>query len=70
MAAVRNALVEFRFDPDVKQALSIIAERDGCSMANMMEWLIRKHREWEGLGWPPPQGEEAKGGERPMNRPR
>lgn len=35
MAAVRNALVEFRFDPDVKQALSIIAERDDCSMANM-----------------------------------
>jgi hypothetical protein len=53
MATVRNAPVAFRFDPDVKQALSLIAERDGRSMANMMEWLIRKHCEREQLGWPP-----------------
>ena len=50
MAAVRNAPVACRFDPEVKQALSIIAECDGRSMANMMEWLIRKHCEKEGLG--------------------
>lgn len=53
MATIRNAPVAFRFDPDVKQALSLIAERDGRSMANMMEWLIRKHCEREGLSWPP-----------------
>jgi hypothetical protein len=29
-----------------------IAERDGRSMANMMQWLIRKHCEKESLGWP------------------
>lgn len=62
MTTVRNAPIAFRFDPDVKQALSIIAERDSRSMANMMEWLIRKHCEKEGLGWPPLQGREAKGG--------
>lgn len=50
MAAVRNAPVACRFDPEVKQALSIIAERGGRSIANLMEWLIRKHCEKEGLG--------------------
>lgn len=57
MAAVRNAPVACRFDPEVKQALSIIAECDGRSMANMMEWLIRKHCEKE--GWD--VGREEKG---------
>jgi hypothetical protein len=41
------------FDPAVKASLSLIAERDGRSMANMLEWLIRRHCEAEGLGWPP-----------------
>ncbi|SEA89775.1 hypothetical protein [Acidovorax soli] len=52
MATVRNAPIAFRFDPEVKQALAFIAEREGRSMANMMEWLVRKHCEREGLGWP------------------
>lgn len=26
-------------------------------MANMLEWPIRRHYEWEGMGWPrPPRG--------------
>lgn len=43
----------FRFDPTTKAALALIAEREGRSKANMMEWLIRKHCEKEGLSWPP-----------------
>lgn len=39
--------------PNCQGLLSFIAERDGRSMANMLEWLIRRHCEAEGLGWPP-----------------
>lgn len=53
MKSVRNSPAAFRFDPAVKEALSVIAERDGRSMANMLEWLIKQHCEREGLGWPP-----------------
>jgi hypothetical protein len=52
MVTVRGASIAFRFDPEVKQALAFIAEREGRSMANMMEWLVRKHCQREGLGWP------------------
>lgn len=31
-----------RFYPELKQALSIITERDGRSVVNFMEWLICK----------------------------
>ena len=54
MKSFRNQPTAFRFDPTVKAALSLIAEREGRSMANMLEWLIRRHCEAEGLGWPPP----------------
>ncbi len=53
MKSVRSSPTAFRFDPTVKDALANIADRDGRSMANMMEWLIRQHCEREGLGWPP-----------------
>ena len=53
MKSIRNQPTAFRFDPTVKASLSFIAERDGRSMANMLEWLIRRHCEAEGLGWPP-----------------
>lgn len=52
MKTTRNTPTAFRFDPAVKDALSVIAERDGRSMANMLEWLIKQHCEREGLGWP------------------
>jgi len=48
----RSSPTAFRFDPDVKAALALISERENRSMSNMMEWLIRKHCEREGLGWP------------------
>lgn len=53
MRAIRNTPTAFRFDPSVKEALAVISDRDGRSMANMLEWLIKKHCEREGLGWPP-----------------
>lgn len=53
MKSSRSAPVAFRFDPTTKAALALIADREGRSMANMMEWLIRKHCEKESLGWPP-----------------
>jgi hypothetical protein len=53
MKSPRSAPIAFRFDPTTKAALHLIADRDGRSMANMMEWLIRKHCEKEALGWPP-----------------
>lgn len=43
----------FRFTGQVRGALLLIADRNGRSMANMLEWLIRSHCEREGLGWPP-----------------
>ena len=49
----RSTPIAFRFDPATKAALKLIADTEGRSMANMMEWLIRKHCEKELLGWPP-----------------
>ena len=56
MKTARNLPTAFRFDPSVKGALFVIADREGRSMANMLEWLIRKHCEREGLAWPPTRG--------------
>lgn len=50
--SVRSSPAAFRFDPDVKKALAVIAAREGRSMANMLEWLIKQHCEREALGWP------------------
>lgn len=59
MKSVKSAPAAFRFDPTVKASLAFIAERDGRSMANMLEWLIRRHCESEGLGWPPKDGKRG-----------
>ena len=59
MSGVRTAPTAFRFAPEVKLALGLIAHRQGRSMANMMEWLIRQHCEAEGLGWPPSSQSKA-----------
>ena len=59
MKPPRSAPIAFRFDPAAKAALKLIADMDGRSMANMMEWLIRKHCEKESLGWPPVASQPA-----------
>lgn len=53
MTTPKNAPSTFRFQPAVKDALALIADQQGRSMANMLEWLIKQHCEREGLGWPP-----------------
>jgi hypothetical protein len=55
----KNQLTTFRFDPASKAALALIADREGRSMANTLEWLIRKHCQAEGFGWPPVVSEDA-----------
>jgi hypothetical protein len=67
MKTARNQPTAFRFDSTVKAALSLIAEREGRSMANMLEWLIRRHCEVQGLGWPPSRS-EGPGGDMPERR--
>jgi hypothetical protein len=60
MKTIKNAPTAFRFDTTVKTALALLADKEGRSMANMLEWLIRKQCEREGLGWPPAiEGTEA-----------
>lgn len=43
----------FFFQSHVKEALLLIDDQKGCSMANMLAWLIKQHCEHEGMGWPP-----------------
>lgn len=50
---IKNVPTAFRFDATVKAALALLADREGRSMANMLEWLIKKQCEREGMGWPP-----------------
>jgi hypothetical protein len=57
MTAPKSAPTTFRFQPEVKTALATIAEREGRSMANMIEWLIKKHCEVQKLGWPPDEND-------------
>ena len=52
MTTPKIAPSTFRFHPHVKDALFFIADRDGRSMSNMLQWLIKQHCEKEGLGWP------------------
>lgn len=53
MPSPKSNPTTFRFQPEVRSALAVIAERQGRSMANMLEWLIKKHCEPKKLGWPP-----------------
>lgn len=59
MESVRICPTAFRFDPTVKEAFAVIANKDGRSMANMLEWLIKRQCEREGLGWPPAGAKSA-----------
>lgn len=52
MPEQKSTPVAFRFQPTTKEALRAIAQREGRSMTNMVEWLVREYCEREGLGWP------------------
>ena len=61
MADPKSAPSTFRFTPQVKDALALISDQEGRSMANMLEWLIKKHCESSGLGWPPSSDQSIEG---------
>jgi hypothetical protein len=49
MAKTKTATLNLRVDPLVKEAARIAAKRDHRSIANMIELLIRKHCEENGI---------------------
>lgn len=52
MSAKRSAILNLRVDPALKDALRIAAERQHRSVANMVEWLVRKHCKKLGISIP------------------
>jgi hypothetical protein len=52
MIARRSAILNLRVDPALKDALRIAAEREHRSVANMVEWLVRKHCKKLGISIP------------------
>lgn len=49
MAPKKTATLNLRIDPSLKEALRMAAEAEHRSVANMVETLIRKHCEQEGI---------------------
>jgi hypothetical protein len=52
MPASRTAVLNLRVDPALKDALRIAADRQHRSVANMIEWLVRKHCKKAGISIP------------------
>jgi len=52
MSPKKTTTLNLRVDPAVKEAIKIAANRDHRSVANMIEMLIRKHCEQEGISIP------------------
>jgi len=49
MAPTKTATVTFRIDPEVKEALQLIAEKEHRSLANMVEVMIRDYCSRSGI---------------------
>jgi len=49
MVAKKTATLNLRIDPSLKEALRMAAEAEHRSVANMVETLIRKHCEQNGI---------------------
>lgn len=69
-ATPKIAPTTFRFQPHVKEALLLISDQQGRSMANMLEWLIKQYCEHEGMGWPPKEAPANKAKHASKTRPR
>jgi len=52
MTASRTAILNLRIEPALKDALRIAADREHRSVANMVEWLVRKHCKKVGISIP------------------
>ncbi len=55
MPPKKTTTLNLRIDPAVKEGIKIAANRDHRSVANMVEILIRKHCEKEGISIPEQQ---------------
>lgn len=55
MAPSKTATLNLRIDPVLKEAARIAALRDHRSVANLIEVLIRKHCEEQGISIPEQQ---------------
>ena len=52
MPPSRTAILNLRIEPALKDALRIAAEREHRSVANMVEWLVRRHCAKAGISIP------------------
>jgi hypothetical protein len=52
MGPRKTATLNLRIDPVIKEAVRLAAERDHRSVANMIELLIRRHCEANGIPIP------------------
>ena len=52
MSPKKTTTLNLRIDPAIKEAIKVAASRDHRSVANMIELLIRKHCEQEGISIP------------------
>lgn len=55
MPPKKTTTLNLRVDPAIKEAIKVAANRDHRSVANMIELLIRKHCEQEGISIPEQQ---------------
>ena len=55
MSPKKTTTLNLRVDPAIKEAIKEAANRDHRSVANMIEMLIRKHCESEGISIPEQQ---------------
>jgi hypothetical protein len=62
MIATRTAILNLRVDPALKDALRIAAQREHRSVANMVEWLVRKHCKKLGISIPEQVAMDLEGG--------
>ena len=52
MANAKTATLTLRVDPDIKEALRAVAEKEHRSIANMVEVLVREYCQRKGVGIP------------------
>lgn len=52
MSPRKTTTLNLRVDPAIKEALREAAHRENRSIANMVEVLIRRHCEFEGIAIP------------------
>lgn len=55
MSPKKTTTLNLRVDPSIKEAIKVAANREHRSVANMIELLIRKHCEQEGISIPEQQ---------------